>query len=73
MIIDTGKTFAGQNVTYEIVSDGYNIYLNGALWIKQYEPYIPNRDLTYEENAIAQIEDICKPHEEVIIDEEVIE
>ena len=34
MIIDTGKTFVGQNVTYEIVSDGYNIYLNGALWIR---------------------------------------
>lgn len=45
-------------ITYEVIEDGYKIYLNGTLWIHQYEPYIPNHNLSYEENAIKQIEDI---------------
>lgn len=64
--IMTGKTFAGKEISYEVVSDGYNIYLGGneTPWIKQYEPnYIPDRSLSYEENAIKQIDEICAGEE----------
>ena len=53
-----------QIISYEVVENGYNIYLGETLWITQPEPYIPNRDLSYEENAIAQIEDIVKGFEQ---------
>lgn len=72
--IDSGKTFNGKKVYYDILDIGYDIYLGSNLWITQHEPYIPDRDLTYEENAIAQIEDICHAQEENnTINEEVIE
>ena len=64
-LIDSGKTFAGQKLEYSIESNGYTIYLDGRLWITQLDPYgkvyIP--DGTYEENALAQIEEICNPAE----------
>lgn len=57
-MIDSGKTINGKVVTYEVVDNGYNIYLDGGLWITQPKPYdklyVPNG--TYEENALAQIE-----------------
>lgn len=46
------------NLTYKVVENGYEIYNNGELWITQYEPYIPNKSLSYEENAKAQIEEL---------------
>ena len=65
MLIDSGKTFAGQKVEYSIESDGYSIYLDGKEWVKQRDPYgkifVP--DGTYEDNALAQIEEICNPAE----------
>lgn len=68
----------GQVISYEVVDNGYNIYLGETLWITQPEPYIPNRSLSYEENAIAQIGDIAKGFEEVSkkensVEEEIIE
>ena len=53
------------NLTYKIKENGYEIYKDGNLWISQYEPYIPNPNLSYEENAIKQIEELNNP----IIDE----
>lgn len=50
--------YNGQEVSYTIEENGYTIYLGGKPWISQHEPYIPNKALSYEENAIAQIEDI---------------
>ncbi len=44
--------------TYEIIEDGYYILINGERVIHQYEPYIPNPELNYEENALAQIEEL---------------
>lgn len=46
------------NLTYKIKENGYEIYKDGVLWISQYEPYIPNPNLSYEENAIRQIEEL---------------
>lgn len=44
----------------EITDNGYHIYdRNDELFhIHQYEPYIPNKSISYEENAQAQIHDI---------------
>ena len=50
-------------ITYEILENGYRINLDGKTWIEQTEPYIPNPSISYEENAIAQIEEIVAMHE----------
>lgn len=41
--------------SYEITENGYYILINGEKVIHQYEPYIPDPNKTYEENAKAQI------------------
>lgn len=60
-MIDSGKTFNGKKVTYQIEANGYSMYLNGILWITQHAPYdrmfVANG--TYEENAKAQIDELC--------------
>lgn len=45
---------------YEVYERGYHIYdkNNPMFHVHQYEPYIPNPSLTYEENAQAQIEEL---------------
>lgn len=45
---------------YELTNDGYHIYdeNDNLFHIHQYEPYIPNRELNYEENAKQQIHEI---------------
>ena len=58
--INTQKFVNGQEISYEVTNDGYNIYLGEALWITQYEPYIPNKSLSYEDNAIVQIDEIVE-------------
>lgn len=42
-------------ITYEVFSDGYDIYMNNRPWISIREPGIPYPDKSYAENAIAQI------------------
>lgn len=60
-LIDSGKIIDNQKVFYEILSNGYNIYLGNQLWIMQYEPdYIPDKTLSYEENAIKQIDELSQ-------------
>lgn len=56
---NTEYTVNGQMVTYEVLEDGYNIYLDEKLWISQQEPYIPYPDLGYEESCLKQIEELC--------------
>ena len=62
MIKETTYKFNNQVVSYEVLENGYNIYLGGKPWIRQYEPYIPNPSISYEENAIAQIEELVAMH-----------
>lgn len=57
--IKTNHKVEDQLLSYEVVKDGYDIYLGNTLWITQHEPYIPNKELSYEENAVAQIEEIA--------------
>lgn len=51
-------TISAGTLTYEVDATGYIIKLNGAKWIDQHEPYIPNPSISYEDNAKAQIKEI---------------
>ena len=60
-------------LTYKVREDGYDIfregdplYADGRPWISQTEPLIPNKDLSYEENAKLQIEQLTKATEEPV-------
>lgn len=66
----TDKTYAGKPITYEILDDGYMIYLDGKPWIKQRGNYGKPMDTskTYEENCLLQIEDITAEPETDDID-----
>ena len=63
MIIKTNYVLDNKELSYEVLEDGYKIYLDGGDFIHQYEPYIPNPSISYEENAIAQIEELVAMHE----------
>lgn len=54
-----------KDLYYTIEENGYHIYdRNDPLFhIHQYEPYIPDHSKSYEENAIAQIEELTKEPE----------
>ena len=49
-----------ENISYEILDNGYKIYLNGKLWIEQLDEYAKPYDTAkpYEENCLLQLEDI---------------
>jgi hypothetical protein len=60
----TNYTYDNKEVSYEVVENGYRIYLEGRLWITQTEPYIPYPNLSYEEGCLKQIEEICSANEQ---------
>ena len=62
-MIETNYSIENKQISYEVTDNGYKIYLDGQQWIHQYEPYIPNPSISYEENAIAQIEELVAMHE----------
>lgn len=64
--------YGNQIITYTLSEDGYDIFIDGELWLVQHEPYIPDKSKSYEENAIAQIEElISQPvYEDEVIDDE---
>ena len=47
------QTVDGRDIFYEILDDGYKVYIGQQVRpsIHQYEPYIPNPSKSYEENA----------------------
>lgn len=49
-----------ENISYEIVENGYKIYLDGKLWIEQLDQYSKPIDesKSFEENCIAQLNEI---------------
>lgn len=71
MLKDSGKTLDGKKIEYEILANGYDIYLGGQKWITQHDQYsrviIP--DGSYEENALAQIDQITTPAPEPVAKE----
>lgn len=59
------KTPDGAILTYEIKENGYTINRDGRPWISQPEPYakLYVANGSYEDNAKAQCEELCKPSE----------
>ena len=59
------KTPDGAVLTYEIKDNGYIINRDGRPWISQPEPYakLYVANGSYEDNAKAQCEELCKPTE----------
>ena len=49
-----------ENISYEILENGYKIYLDGKLWIEQLDEYAKPIDesKSFEENCLAQLEEI---------------
>ena len=49
-----------ETISYEILENGYKIYLDGKLWIEQLDEYAKPIDATktYEENCLLQLADI---------------
>ena len=61
-------------VSYEITEDGYDIYLGGEKWISQHGQYgkLVDSSKSYEENCLAQIEEICNtPDQEPTAEEQL--
>lgn len=58
-MIKTDKTYGNKPIAYEVLDDGYMIYLDGKAWVKQCDPYGKPMDAskTYEENAKLQIDE----------------
>ena len=54
------------NLSYEILSDGYEIYLDNVLWITQRGEYAKpmDKDKSFEENCLLQIEELTVVPEE---------
>ena len=73
LIKDTEKTFNGKKVGYAVEENGYSIFLDGTLWITQYGEYskLFVQDGSYEDNALAQIEELCTVPEENNINEQI--
>lgn len=69
-MIQTDKTYKSKPIAYEILSDGYMIYLDGKPWIKQRGTYGKPMDASknYEENCLLQIENITAEPEANDID-----
>jgi hypothetical protein len=65
-MIKTDYVLDNKELSYELLEDGYKIYLDGGDFIHQYEPFIPNPKMTYEENAVAQIEELVAMHENAL-------
>lgn len=65
--MNTNFKFNDKEISYNITDDGYDIYLDGELWIGQHgdlgKPIDSSK--SYEENCLAQIEQACKPPEPV--------
>lgn len=64
-----------KDLYYVIEENGYHIYdRNDSLFhIYQYEPFIPNKNLSYEENAKEQIAEMMKPAAETYTLDEAAE
>ena len=77
MKIDSGYTTKiGTKIYYEILDDGFKLYEGEAAkypFIHQYEPYIPNPDISYKENAMQMIKEFVDGSDIPIDDENTLE
>lgn len=65
MIKYNKQTHDNRDVYYDILDDGFKIYIGQSVrpTFHQYEPYIPDPSKSYEENALMMCEDLCKTPE----------
>lgn len=49
-----------ENISYEILENGYKIYLDNKLWIEQLDEYAKpfDKNKSFEENCLAQLDEI---------------
>ena len=52
-----------ERITYEILEDGYMLFLDGKAWIKQHKEHVFYPELSLKENAEKHIEEIVASHE----------
>lgn len=66
-MVKTTKTVNGQALSYEIFEDGYEIYLDSKVWIRQIGKYGKpmDKEKSYEENCLLQIEELTAEPEEL--------
>lgn len=64
-----------ENISYEIVENGYKIYLDEQLWIEQLDEYSKPMDpsKTFEENCIMQLDDITASQLDPTLEQDKIE
>lgn len=63
-----------EQITYEILEDGYRLYLNGKSWIKQHKEHVFYPELSLKENAEKHIEELCKSSvEQPTVEEQITE
>lgn len=62
-----------KNYIYEITENGYYILINGEKVIHQYEPFIPDKTKSYEENAQAQIAEMKQSDKQLSMEQTTIE
>lgn len=60
-----------EQISYEILEDGYMLKLDGKDWILQHTEHFFHPELSAEENAELHIEELCKPVEEPSIEEQI--
>ncbi len=55
------QTTTGADMYYEILDNGFHIYIGSTVrpMIVQEEPFIPHPELSYEENAKLMCEEYC--------------
>lgn len=68
-MINTEKTVNDKAVSYEILEDGYEIYLDGQIWIRQRGLYSKpmDKEKSFEENCLMQIEELTAGPEPIDI------
>ena len=60
-------------ITYEVLEDGYMLKLDGKDWILQHKEHVFFPEKSLEENAQLHIEELCKPVEEPTVEEQIAE
>lgn len=70
---NTDYVVDGRTVAYDILDDGYKIYLGDTEWIHQYEPFIPYPELGYEGSCLKQIEELVNAEEQNVGQSKLIE
>ena len=56
---ETSYRIGQKTISYNILENGYDIYLNNTIWVTQHEPHIPYPEMSYENGCLKQIEEIC--------------